>query len=229
MIELRHVSKVYAPDCRALTDISFEIDKGEVAFITGPSGAGKSTLLKLLFRDEEVSSGEILIDGTDITRLASRGVARLRRSIGLVFQEFRLLPKSTVLENVALAADVIGISRRESRVRAYQLLRELGLKDRGHAVPAALSAGEQQRVIIARALVNDPVLLLADEPTGNLDAEAAAETLRLFLKLRDKGATVVIATHDRRMINRFGTRVISLERGALVEDLCRAKIVGLSP
>jgi cell division transport system ATP-binding protein len=229
MIDLRHVSKVYAPDCRALTNISFQIDKGEVAFITGPSGAGKSTLLKLLFREEEVSSGAILIDGADITRMGSRRVARLRRNIGLVFQEFRLLPKSTVLENVALAADVIGISKRKSRVKAYQLLRELGLKDRGDAAPAALSAGEQQRVLIARALVNDPMLLLADEPTGNLDTDAAAETLRQFLKLRDKGATVVIATHDLRMVNRFGTRVISLERGVLVEDLCRVTSAGISP
>lgn len=223
MIELRHVSKIYAPDLRALTDISFEIDKGEVVFLAGPSGAGKSTLLKLLFREEEPSAGEILIDGENVTRLRSRGVALLRRKIGLIFQEFKLLANLTVLENVALPAEVIGVAKNESRVKAYQLLRDLGLKDRCDAKPPALSAGEQQRVAIARALVNEPMLLIADEPTGNLDAEVADETLRLILKVRDKGATVIIASHDLVKIQRFGTRIISLENGALVDDLHRAK------
>lgn len=223
MIELRHVSKIYAPDYRALTDISFEIDNGEVVFVAGPSGAGKSTLLKLLFREEEPSAGEILIDGESVTRLRSGGVARLRRKIGLVYQEFKLLANLTVLENVALAAEVIGIAKNESRIKAYQLLRDLGLKERCDAEPRALSAGEQQRVTIARALVNEPMLLIADEPTGNLDADVAEETLRLFLKIRDRGATVIIATHDLAMIQRFGTRIISLERGVLVDDLHRAK------
>jgi len=223
MIELRHVSKIYAPNYRALTDISFEIDKGDVVFVAGPSGAGKSTLLKLLFREEEPSAGEILIGGESVTRLRSRGVARLRRKIGLVLQEFKLLANLTVLENVALAAEVIGVAKNESRIKAYQLLRDLGLKDRCDAKPPALSAGEQQRVAIARALVNEPMLLIADEPTGNLDAEVADETLRLFLKMRDRGATVIIATHDLAMIQRFGTRIISLERGALIDDLHRVK------
>lgn len=223
MIDLRHVSKIYAPDYRALTDISFEIDKGEVVFVAGPSGAGKSTLLKLLFREEEPSAGEILIDGESVTRLRSRGVARLRRKIGLVFQEFKLLANLTVLENVALAAEVIGVAKNESRIKAYQLLRDLGLKDRCDAEPPELSAGEQQRVAIARALVNEPMLLIADEPTGNLDIDVADETLRLFLKIRDRGATVIIATHDLAMIQRFGTRIISLDRGALVDDLHRVK------
>jgi cell division transport system ATP-binding protein len=229
MIALRHVSKNYTPNFAALQDISFEIDKGEVAFVAGPSGAGKSTLLKLLFREEEASAGEIFINGADVTRLGSRGVAHLRRQIGLVFQDFKLLAKLTVVENVALAAEVLGMSKNESRIKAYQLLRELGLKERVEARPPALSAGEQQRVAIARALVNEPTLLLADEPTGNLDADAAAETLRLFLRLRDRGATVIVATHDLRMVNRFGTRVISLERGVLVEDLCRVNSVESPP
>jgi len=223
MIELRHVSKIYAPNYRALTDISFEIDKGEVVFLAGPSGAGKSTLLKLLFREEEPSAGEIVIDGESVTSLRSRGVARLRRKIGLVFQGFKLLANLTVLENVALASEVIGVGKSASRIKAYQLLRDLGLKDRCDDKPPALSAGEQQRVAIARAVVNEPMLLIADEPTGNLDAEVADETLRLFLKVRDRGATVIIATHDFAMIQRFGTRIISLEHGMLVDDLHRVK------
>ena len=221
MIQLRNVSKIYPSNFRALADVNFSIDKGEVVFLAGPSGACKTTLLKLLFREEEPSAGEVIIDGTDVTRLRSRGVAQLRRKIGLVSQEFKLLSKLTVLDNVALAAEVIGVSKAQCRVRAYQLLRDLGLKDRGAAKPAELSAGEQQRVAIARAVINEPMLLLADEPTGNLDADVADETMRLFLKIRDKGATLIVASHDFSMIDRYGTRILSLERGALVDDLCR--------
>ncbi|HVO91196.1 MAG TPA: cell division ATP-binding protein FtsE [Terriglobales bacterium] len=221
MIQLHKVSKIYAPNCQALTDINFTVDKGEVVFLAGPSGAGKSTLLKILFREEEPSAGEVLVDGVDVTRLRSRGVAQLRRKIGLIFQEFKLLSSLSVLENVALAAEVIGNSKRQSRIKAYQLLRDLGLKERSGAKPAELSAGEQQRVAIARAVINEPMLLLADEPTGNLDADVADETMRLFLKIRDKGATLIVASHDFEMINRYGTRILSLDRGALVDDLCR--------
>jgi cell division transport system ATP-binding protein len=218
MIQLLHVSKIYPPDYRALTDINLEIAKGEIAFIGGASGAGKSTLLKLLFREEEPTEGQILIDGRNVSRLDSGGVAFLRRKIGLVFQEFRLLPALTVLDNVALAAQVVGISKRASRTKAYQLLRELGLKDRYDAKPLALSAGEQQRVAIARALINEPKLVLADEPTGNIDDDMASEIMQLFLKIRDRGATIVIATHDRAMIQRYGTRTFYLHRGVLSDD-----------
>ncbi len=222
MIQVAHLSKSYGPGRRALTDISFEIARGEVVFVSGPSGAGKSTLLKLLFRQEEPSEGQIWIDGRNVTRLASRGVAELRRRIGLVFQEFRLLAHLNALDNVALAAQVAGASRRASRTKAYQLLRELGLKERYDARPLALSGGEQQRVAIARALINDPALILADEPTGNVDDEAAEEIMKLLLRMRERGATIVIATHDRRMIERYGTRVLRLEQGALIRDLARA-------
>jgi cell division transport system ATP-binding protein len=217
MIQLFHLSKTYPPNHRALINITLEIAQGEFVFVAGASGAGKSTLLKLLFREEEPSEGQILIDGRNVTRLGSRGVARLRRKIGLVFQEFKLLPGITALENVALAAEVLGRSKRESRTKAYQLLRELGLKDRYDAKPLALSAGEQQRVAIARALINDPRLILADEPTGNLDAEVADEIMRLLFKMRDRGTTIVIATHDLGMIARYGTRVLSLQRGMLTD------------
>ncbi len=218
MIQLFHVSKSYPPNYRALTDINLEIAKGEFVFVCGASGAGKSTLLKLLFRQEEPTEGQILIDGRNVTRLGSRRVAQLRRKIGLVFQEFRLLPGLTVLDNVALAAQVIGKSKRESRTKAYQLLRELGLKERYEAKPFTLSGGEQQRVAIARALINEPMLVLADEPTGNIDDEMAEEIMRLFLKIRDRGATIVVATHDRAMVKRYGTRALYLQRGVLTDD-----------
>ena len=218
MIELYHVSKTYPPNYRALTDINLEIAKGEIVFVCGASGAGKSTLLKLLFRQEDPTEGQILIDGRNVTRLGSRGVAQLRRKIGLVFQEFRLLPGLTVLDNVALAAQVVGKSKRESRTKAYQLLRELGLKERYEAKPFTLSGGEQQRVVIARALINEPMLVLADEPTGNIDDEMADEIMRLFLKIRDRGAAIVVATHDRAMVKRYGTRALYLQRGVLTDD-----------
>lgn len=223
MIQFHHVSKTYPPAFRALNDISLGIDKGELVFLAGPSGAGKSTLLKLIFRDEEPSAGQILIEGKNITRLASRGVAALRRRIGLVFQEFRLLTGLTALENVSLAAEVVGVGKKDSRTKAYRLLRELGLQDRYDARPLSLSAGEQQRVAIARALINDPMLVLADEPTGNLDSDMAHEIMRLLLKMRRQGATIMIATHDVGLVNHYGTRVISLRRGSLVDDLQRVE------
>ncbi len=226
MIEFHHVSKTYGPALQALNDVTLEIQKGELVFLAGASGAGKSTLLKLIFRDEEPSAGQILIDGKNVTRLPSRGVAALRRRIGLVFQQFRLLADLTALENVALAAEVIGVAKKASRTKAYHLLRELGLHVRYDAKPLTLSAGEQQRIAIARALVNDPILILADEPTGNLDAETAHETMRLLLKARDQGATIVIATHDLGMVNRYGDRVISLRRGELAGDMRRAETAG---
>ena len=226
MIEFHHVSKTYGPALRALNDITLAIRKGELVFLAGTSGAGKSTLLKLIFRDQEPSAGQILVDGKNITRLPSHGVAALRRRIGLVFQQFKLLSELTALENVALAAEVIGVAKKTSRTKAYHLLRELGLHERYDAKPLTLSAGEQQRVALARALINDPALILADEPTGNLDADSAHESMRLLLKAREHGATIVIATHDIGMVNRYGDRVISLRRGELVDDLRRAQSVG---
>ena len=221
MIRFVHVSKTYPPNSRALSDINLEIDKGEFVFLTGPSGAGKATLLKLLFREEDPTEGQVIVNNLNLKRLNSRGVARLRREIGLVFQEFRLLPRVSALENVALAAEVIGTSKKDSHTKAYHLLRELGLKDRHDAKPLALSGGEQQRVAIARALINNPVLVLADEPTGNLDPEVAEETMRLFVKIRERGATLILASHHLEFIKRYGTRIISLRHGVVVDDLER--------
>jgi len=221
MIRFEHVGKTYRPNYRALCDINLEIARGEFVYLVGASGAGKSTFLKLLFRAEEPSAGEIHLDGENIAKLNSRGVAALRRKIGLVFQEFKLLANLTVIDNVALAAEVTGASQKDSRNRALSLLRELGIEERHHDMPLTLSGGEQQRVAIARALINDPILVLADEPTGNLDAEVAQETMRLLAKIRARGATIILATHDLKLVNRYGTRVISLRRGELVDDLSR--------
>jgi cell division transport system ATP-binding protein len=220
MIQLLHVSKTYPPNSAALIDITLSIDKGQFVFLTGPSGAGKTTLLKLLFREEEPSEGQILIDNQNVTRLRNRGVARLRRRIGLVFQEFRLLPRLTVMENVALAAQVVGVPRREAQIKAVRLLRELGL-EKPQVKPLMLSAGEQQRVAIARALINEPRLILADEPTGNLDPGLAEEIMRIFVKLREAGTTLIVASHNLDLIKRYGSRILSLRQGRLVDDLER--------
>jgi cell division transport system ATP-binding protein len=218
MIQLFHVSKTYPPHLPALSDINLEIRSGEFVFLSGPSGAGKTTLLKLLFREEEPTEGQIIINGENIVRLNRRGIARLRRRIGLVFQECKLLPRLSALENVALASEVIGISKSESQIKAYRLLRELGLREKYDAKPVALSGGEQQRVAIARALMNDPMLVLADEPTGNLDDDRAEEIMKLFLRIRARGSTLVVASHDTGLLKRYGTRVLSLRRGRLEHD-----------
>jgi cell division transport system ATP-binding protein len=221
MIQLFHVTKIYPFNSPGLVDVTLQIDRGQFVFLAGPSGAGKTTLLKLLFREEEPTQGQIIVDKQNVTRLNSRGVARLRRRIGLVFQEFKLLPRLTVIENVALAAQVVGTPRKESHVKALQLLKELGLQEKYDAKPLMLSGGEQQRVAIARALINDPMLVLADEPTGNLDPAVAEDTMRLFVKMRESGTTLVVASHNLELIKRYGSRIISLRRGRLVDDLER--------
>lgn len=218
MVQLFKVSKVYPPKSAALQDITLAVEDGEFVFLCGPSGAGKTTLLRLLFRAEAATTGQIIVNGRNITRLKSRALAKFRQKLGLVFQDYKLIPQMTALENVSLAADVTGMPRRQSRSRAFALLRELGLKDKYDAVPRALSGGEQQRVAIARALVNDPVLVLADEPTGNLDPEMAEETMRLFIKIQRQGTTLMVATHDHRLIERFDRRVIMMRHGKLLGE-----------
>jgi len=218
MIQLSNVSKIYPPNAAALKGISLQIEKGECVFVTGPSGAGKTTLLKLLCREEEPSEGEISINGKNLIRLNSRGIARLRQQMGLLFQEFKFLPHITALDNVALAGLVVGAPRGASYNKAYHLLREMGLEKKYNVKPLALSGGEQQRVAIARALMNDPIIVLADEPTENLDAELADETMRLFLESRERGTTIIVASHDLDFSQRYRTRVISLHEGYLVDD-----------
>ena len=216
MIRLFHVTKKYNPGAPALSDVTLRVEKGEFVFLTGPSGAGKTTLLRLIFRDEVPTSGQVLVNNENVATMRSRRIPHLRRQIGVVFQDFKLLPRKSVFENVAYATTVIGLPAREQRARTYQVLEMLGLNHRLHNYPEQISGGEQQRVAIARALVNRPLILLADEPTGNLDPDLAWEIMGLFKDISSHGTTVVIATHDREMIKRMARRVIALQHGALV-------------
>jgi cell division transport system ATP-binding protein len=218
LIQLFHVTRKYGPGEPALSDVTVGIEKGEFVFLTGPSGAGKTTLLRLLFRDEIPSSGQVIVNNQNVATMPAHGVPRLRRHIGVVFQDFKLLPRKSVFENVAYATQVIGRPAREQRRRTYQVLEMLALNHRLHSYPTEISGGEQQRVAIARALVNRPLILLADEPTGNLDPELSHEVMNLFRDINSHGTTVLIATHDRELIGRMGRRVISLERGRLVSN-----------
>ncbi len=216
MIRLFHVTKKYGPGAPALSDVSLQVEKGEFVFLTGPSGAGKTTLLRLIFRDEVPTSGQVIVNNESVAAMRSRRVPYLRRQIGVVFQDFKLLPRKTVFENVSYATKVVGLPPREQRARTYHVLEMLGLNHRLHNFPEQISGGEQQRVAIARALVNRPLILLADEPTGNLDPELAREMMGLFKDINAHGTTVLIATHDREMILRMARRVIALEHGRML-------------
>jgi cell division transport system ATP-binding protein len=215
VIQLYRVSKEYGRFKHALTDVTCKIERGEFVFLTGPSGAGKTTFLKLLIRDEAPTSGQIVVNGRNIWVLPSSQIPYFRRTIGVVFQDFRLIARKTVFENIAFVQSVLGLPRAEQRRRAYQVLKGVGLHHQMNAYPRDLSGGEQQRVAIARAIVNEPTLLLADEPTGNLDPVLAEEIMRLFVEINIRGTTVVVATHDLEMIRRTGRRTLTLERGRL--------------
>ena len=218
LVRLYHVSKSYLAGAWALHDVTLEIGKGEFVFLTGPSGAGKTSLLRLLFAAERPSDGQILILGRNVGRARESAIPPLRRRIGVVFQDFKLLPRRTVEENVRVALDVVGTSAREARARTFAMLKQVGLQHRRHHHPLSLSGGEQQRVAIARALVNEPELLLADEPTGNLDPEMALEILELISGAAARGTTVLVATHDQTILRRYRRRTLRLEGGRLVED-----------
>jgi cell division transport system ATP-binding protein len=219
VIELYHVGKTYPGSERpALDDVNLRIDKGEFVLLAGASGAGKSTLLRLLFCAEQASSGQALLQGRNLSRLRRGDVARVRRSIGVVFQDFKLLPTMSVLDNVALALEVQGRRRDDVLRRSMTVLSGVGLAHKTHQPAAALSGGEQQRVAIARALVVEPVLLLCDEPTGNLDAERAREVMDLLSTAHVRGTTVVVATHDPAVLAGARRRVITLDGGRVVHD-----------
>ncbi|HSE61980.1 MAG TPA: cell division ATP-binding protein FtsE [Thermoanaerobaculia bacterium] len=215
MIQLFRVCKDFGPFRHALADVSFTIDRGEFVFLTGPSGAGKSTLLKLLFREELPTSGQILVNGRNIAVLPESQVPYFRRTLGVVFQDFKLIERKTVFENLAFVQSVLGLSRAEQKRRAYQALKRVGLHHRMNSRPPELSGGEQQRTAIALAIVNEPVLLLADEPTGNLDPVLSEEIMKLFSEINIRGTTVFVATHDVELIRRMGKRVLTLEKGKL--------------
>ena len=218
MIETHHLSKLYNRGVYALRDLSLTVDKGEFVFLTGPSGAGKSTLLRLLLREDIPSEGELKVLGRDLKTLRPAQVQSFRRSVGFVFQDFRLIPRFTVFQNVAFVMRVLGVELSVQQRKTFQVLKWVGLQHRMNALPDELSGGEQQRVAIARALVNDPQLVLADEPTGNLDPDLSLEIMNLFRDINARGTTVVIATHDREMIRRVGRRAVMLDRGRVVES-----------
>lgn len=218
MITLDHVTKSYKEGTYALNDVSLEIEDGEFVFIVGSSGSGKSTFIKLLLRELEPSEGKIIVNGRDLSRLKSGNIAKFRREIGCVFQDFRLLPDRNVYENVAFAQHVIGVSKREIRKNVPPLLTMVGLSEKYRSKPSELSGGEQQRVALARALVNKPKLLLADEPTGNLDPGNSWEIMKLLEEINNQGTTVVVVTHNIEIVNAMEKRVITMKKGVKVSD-----------
>ena len=219
MIELYHVNKRYAgAEQPSLSDINLKIEKGEFCFVTGPSGAGKSTLLKLLFGAEKASGGQVRFQGNDISRMNQHQIAQLRRKIGVVFQDFKLLPDQSVMDNVALTLEVQGRKRAEVTKRCFDILQLVGLAHKSNQNASTLSGGEQQRVAIARALVTDPVLLLADEPTGNLDPERSQDIMNFLLKANARGTTILVATHDPSFMERYKRRLLHIDAGKLVQD-----------
>jgi cell division transport system ATP-binding protein len=213
VIDLKNVTKVYGTDVLALDKLSFSVDKGEFVFLTGPSGAGKSTLLRLLLRQEVPTEGTLMVGDQDLAALSVKAVQAYRRSLGVVFQDFKLIPTKTVFDNIAFVMRVLGTPVEQQRRKTYQVLKWVGLQHRAMAYPPQLSGGEQQRIAIARALVNDPQVVLADEPTGNLDPDLSLEIMDLFRDINASGTTVLVATHDRALIAHVGRRVLHLEQG----------------
>jgi len=217
MIQLYRVTKKYE-GVPALCDVSFTIDKGEFVFVTGPSGAGKTTLLKILFCAEHADEGQIIIQGINTFRVKPSTIPYLRRNMGFVFQDYKLLAHKTIFENIALALKVVGTPSGEIERRAFLVLKKVGMEGKRHLTPPKLSGGEQQKVAVARALVNEPQVLLADEPTGNLDSQSAQEMFSLFRDINMKGTTVLVATHDLEMVRKMQRRIITMERGRVLEE-----------
>ena len=215
MIETRGLGKAYGRGLYAIRGVNLNVEKGEFAFITGPSGAGKSTLLRLLLLQEKPTEGQIVVGGRDLSGLSKDEIQDYRRTVGFVFQDFKLMATKTVFENVSYVLRVLGKPVEEQRRRTYQVLKWVGLQHRLNAFPPQLSGGEQQRVAVARALVNEPQIVLADEPTGNLDPDLSLEIMNLFRDINASGTTVLVATHDRELIKWVGRRVIQLEQGQL--------------
>lgn len=218
MLEMIDLSKIYPGGSVALQDINVRIEQGEFVFIVGPSGAGKSTFFKMLFREVLPSSGKVIVNGHDLVKMTDKEIPYFRRQLGIVFQDYRLLPDRTVYDNVAFAMQVIETPYRKIKRRVNDVLDLVGLRKRAHAYPTELSGGEQQRIAIARAIVNDPILLIADEPTGNLDPETSWEIMDIFREVNKSGTTIVMATHDREIVDEMEKRVIAIEHGHIVRD-----------
>lgn len=218
MIHMRNVSKVYDTGAVALSHVSVDIEKGEFVFIVGPSGAGKSTFIKMLFREELPTEGGLMVNGHDVVNMPRSEVPYLRRGLGVIFQDYRLLPDKTVFENVAFAMQVIEAPRRIMQRSVNSVLDVVGLRDKYRSFPSQLSGGEQQRVAIARAIVNDPAIVIADEPTGNLDPETSWDIMDIFQRINKAGTTIVMATHDRTIVDTMKRRVIAIDGGHIVRD-----------
>jgi cell division transport system ATP-binding protein len=218
MIEAERLSKAYNRGVYALRHVTLSVGRGEFAFLTGPSGAGKSTLLRLLLRQDLPTEGSLVVNGRTLAKMSPSQVQDYRRTVGFVFQDFKLIASKTVFENITFVPRVLGHPADQQRKKAFQALKGVGLQHRLNSFPRELSGGEQQRVAIARALINEPVLVLADEPTGNLDPDLALEVMNLFREINARGTTVVVATHDRELIRRVGKRTIVLEHGALASE-----------
>ena len=218
MLEMINVTKTYPGGSVALQDINVRIEQGEFVFVVGPSGAGKSTFFKMLFREVLPSCGKVIVNGHDLVKMTDKEIPYFRRQLGIVFQDYRLLPDRTVYDNVAFAMQVIETPYRKIKRRVNDVLDLVGLRKRAHAYPTELSGGEQQRIAIARAIVNDPILLIADEPTGNLDPETSWEIMDIFREVNKSGTTIVMATHDREIVDQMEKRVIAIEHGHIVRD-----------
>lgn len=219
LIELKNVYKRYSNGVSALSDINLSISKGEFVFVIGASGSGKSTLIKLLYRQEKPTSGEVYVGGINVAKLRNGKVYKLRRKLGIVFQDYKLLPKKTVYENVAFALEVYGLKVNEIRKRTIKAIEQVGLKDKLRSYPDELSGGEQQRVSIARAIVNDPKVLICDEPTGNLDPDTSMEIMKVIDSInKDMGTTIIMATHDKEIVNSMKKRVILIDKGMVSKD-----------
>ena len=218
MLIMNDVSKVYPGGSVALQDVNVHIEPGEFVFVVGPSGAGKSTFIKMLFREVLPTTGSIFVNGMDILALSPKEIPFMRRQLGIIFQDYRLLPDRTVFENVAFAMQVIEAPHRKIRRQVNNVLDLVGLRHRSNAYPNDLSGGEQQRIAIARAIVNDPVFVIADEPTGNLDPETSWDIMEIFKEINATGTTIVMATHDKEVVDAMGKRVIAIEKGRIVRD-----------
>ena len=225
-IEFKNVSKVYKNGVTAIADLNVEISKGEFVFVIGLTASGKSTFIKMLYREEKPTKGKVFVGGLDVGKIRSRRVYKLRRKEGIVFQDFKLLPRLTVYENVAFALECVGMKNKDIRPLVLTALERVGLKDKVRAFPGELSGGEQQRVCIARAIVNEPKLLICDEPTGNLDPETSKEIMNVIENInKELGTTIIMATHDREIVNRMKKRVVCLHNGVLVSDQKKGKYI----
>ena len=220
MIDFEHVTKQYKHGEKpALEDINFHVDDGEFVFLLGHSGAGKSTLLKLILREERATSGQVLVDGKDLAKLRRHKIPYLRRQMGIIFQDFRLIPTMTVYENIAFAMHVTNIGRKQIKERVPYMLELVHLEDKANVYPEFLSGGEQQRVAVARALAHAPKLVIADEPTGNIDPELSLEMMELLERVSDMGITVLVVTHEHELVHRFHRRVVTLKGGQIISDI----------